>query len=193
MSPINQSFMSVLKRKNDTGGLPRTHVNELLLFSLKQILDGDPCAPGDDGGDVLTRHSIAKRRARCTSFALCSSSVVAWNLVLQGRDNLVPQTRRRLKVVVSLGDLEINLGSFQFLRCDRTAVSASVHSENKAKKRLRRTSLTSLRFLSHVFSADQTCSRSFAAAFLVSRSASTTPRRSLEKVSVSFLRDSRSI
>ena len=93
----------------------------------------------------------------------------------------------------SLGILFCRVGMTSYLSLDADSKSLFLWAISRSILARSSSSLMSLRFLSHVFSWTQTSSRSLAAAFFFSRSSSTMPRRSLEKVSVSFLRDSRSI
>lgn len=90
-------------------------MNELLLLPLEQVLHRDPRTSRHDRRDILTRHPIPQARPSRTSLTLRSASIIPRDSVLQRWDDLVPQSRRRLKVVIPLRDLEVDLGSLELL------------------------------------------------------------------------------
>jgi hypothetical protein len=90
-------------------------VYQLLLFPLEQVLDRDPRRPRNDLGHIFARHTISQHhpRRRLIRFTRLSTGVAG--LLLEVRDDVVGESRGSFEVSVSLGDLEIDLGLFEFL------------------------------------------------------------------------------
>jgi hypothetical protein len=94
-------------------------VNQFLLLPLQQILNRDPRRSCDNGRHILARHPIPQhhpRRRRLICIGRCrrTGPVVA-RLLLEVRNDVVSESRGGFKVSVSLGDLEVDLGLFEFL------------------------------------------------------------------------------
>lgn len=88
-----------------------TYMDELLLLSLQQVLNGDTRCSSHDVCNILARNTVSEDElARRRVLAR-----VGRDLGLEGRDPIVPQARGGLKLSVSLGDLQVDLCLLEFL------------------------------------------------------------------------------